>query len=925
MRKSIYPFFVLFVLQLTVHAQVDSKVADLLAKQPAETSNSFREVMAQLERFSESDISTLLRQLTPPGKGANAGIEYAANSYSYHVLLAGKGEQRATFVKGAIAALDALTDKDNKGFVIQLLQNAGDDTAVDALKRYLNDDRLSEKAARALARIGTESAGAALLAGLQDATEVAAVNVANALGFMAYQPAEQQLLARVSTEAIPLRKAVLYALSRVGSPAAEPALRKAAQDVGFVYDVTDATAAYVNYAYRLASMGETAAAEKIASRLLRSAKQDQQVHTRVAALRLLTQIDGNKQVNVLVKGTKDENSIYRSTALALLAPYLNERISWQIGRGIFKADESVQVAILRYFGDHNLVSMLPEVRRALDTGTPNVRATAVNTLQKLLGNEAAAELIERLGASDVETRTAIKEALLISKNSQLPTLLTRALSTEKDSALQVLLIDLLAQRGVGESVPLIFEIIQSEAPVEVKTAAYAALPQVARPTDLEKLMELLFSAKSEHVGPVQQAVIVAVNRGRDRIDQVQQVVARFQKTNAVSRPLFFPILSGIGGGEALALIADYTDNADPGIRGAATTALVNWSGAEALPKLVELSRKKVMDAAQRDAVVKGLIRVIGISGIPAEQKVLHLRDLFEIVETADQKKAILSALESSKTYNALIFAGKYLDDEQLKSTAANTVMNIALEDKRFYGPDVTRLLTKVMALLSGSESSYLREAIQKHLDEQTDQEAGYVSLFNGRDLTGWKGLVANPIQRVLMHPDSLAIAQEQADQLMRQGWSVEDGVLQFNGHGDNIATTEQYANFELFVDWKLAKEGKEGDAGIYLRGTPQVQIWDISRVDVGAEVGSGGLYNNEKNRRHPLKVADNPLGEWNTFRIVMIGDKVTVYLNGELVTDSVVLENYWNRSLPIFPIEQIELQAHGTHVSYRDIYIKELP
>ena len=75
----------------------------------------------------------------------------------------------------------------------------------------------------------------------------------------------------------------------------------------------------------------------------------------------------------------------------------------------------------------------------------------------------------------------------------------------------------------------------------------------------------------------------------------------------------------------------------------------------------------------------------------------------------------------------------------------------------------------------------------------------------------------------------------------------------------------------------------------------------------------------------PLKVADNKLDEWNTFRILMKGDRVTVYLNGELVTDNVILENYWDRNLPIFVEEQIELQAHGSPVSYRDIYIREIP
>jgi hypothetical protein len=127
---------------------------------------------------------------------------------------------------------------------------------------------------------------------------------------------------------------------------------------------------------------------------------------------------------------------------------------------------------------------------------------------------------------------------------------------------------------------------------------------------------------------------------------------------------------------------------------------------------------------------------------------------------------------------------------------------------------------------------------------------------------------------------------------------------------------------EMIVDWLITKEG---DSGIYLRGTPQVQIWDTSRVDVGAQVGSGGLYNNNSdNVRDPLKVADNPVNEWNTFRITMIGAFVTVYLNGELVVDNVKMDNYWDRSIPIFESGTIELQAHGNQLLFRDIYVQEI-
>ena len=128
----------------------------------------------------------------------------------------------------------------------------------------------------------------------------------------------------------------------------------------------------------------------------------------------------------------------------------------------------------------------------------------------------------------------------------------------------------------------------------------------------------------------------------------------------------------------------------------------------------------------------------------------------------------------------------------------------------------------------------------------------------------------------------------------------------------------------MYVDWMLDPSGKEPDAGIYLRGTPQVQIWDTARVNVGAQVGSGGLYNNKKYESKPSVVADNMTGIWNSFYIRMVDNRVTVFLNGIKVVDDVIMENYWDRSQPIFPKGQIELQAHGSKVYFRDLYIRRL-
>jgi len=196
----------------------------------------------------------------------------------------------------------------------------------------------------------------------------------------------------------------------------------------------------------------------------------------------------------------------------------------------------------------------------------------------------------------------------------------------------------------------------------------------------------------------------------------------------------------------------------------------------------------------------------------------------------------------------------------------------------------------------------------------TGARVGFTALFDGKTLDGWKGLVANPPARAGMSPEQLATEQVKADQRMREHWHVENGELTFDGGGDNLCTARDYTDFELLIDWKI---GPGGDSGIYLRGSPQVQIWDNP-------IGSGGLYNNRQNPFQPLVIADRPIGQWNTFRIIMVDDRVTVYLNDRMVVDNVVMENYWDRGKPIYRSGSIELQSHGAALWFRNVFIREI-
>lgn len=306
-----------------------------------------------------------------------------------------------------------------------------------------------------------------------------------------------------------------------------------------------------------------------------------------------------------------------------------------------------------------------------------------------------------------------------------------------------------------------------------------------------------------------------------------------------------------------------------------------------------------------------------------ENQVIGLRHIIEQTSDPQQREAALKLMANAGTYQALTFAASLMGDEQPQTAkaAASTVWQILAAHPEYNGKESREMLSQAIPLLEKKQ----KKQAKTWLDGADQNEEGFVCLFNGKNLHGWKGLVENPIARSKMNSDELAKAQEKADELMRRDWIIENGELVYIGNGwDNICTVKNYADFELLVDWRLDPTGKEPDAGVYLRGTPQVQIWDIRRTNVGAQVGSGGLYNNKKNPSTPTSVEDNKLGEWNTFRIVMKGEKVTVWLNGVKVVDDVVLENYWDRNLPIFPCDQIEMQAHGSRCYFRNIYVKEL-
>jgi HEAT repeat protein len=922
MRKIFYTIIFLLGLVATVNAQTERLMA-ILDKEPANNAAELNANAVAMAEIGEEGITDMLATMLQPNGTADNTKRYdAISGFSFYVTQPGKETWRAMAVQAYCKALAKISDPYNQAFVISQLQIVGKDDAVSTLKKYLSDKRLCDPAARALVKVNTPAAKQALREALPASQDSCRLSIVEALGDSKDDMAAESIGALIGKDK-KLTKVALYALAQIASSDSYDKMVAAARSAGYTYDETDATSSYVAYLTNLSTHGtlNKLRAAHYSKNLLDETTSAGQVHARIAAMKLVASLMGGPGTTTLVDAAKSGNAQYRAAAMEIAGPRLESQGAsvWirQLGKKDFTPE--AKAAIITMLGNNHAQEALPSALNGLKDSDKGVVMASIKASQQIGQDKALNDLLALIKTGDTDEITAIQNALLVMKGPGVVDQVAKSLPDAPGRA-QSALITVLAARKAHSKIYMVTPLLNSSDP-DVRAAAYASLDQLSGADNLDQLFGLLVSSdKPSETANVQLAIISVVGQAKDKPAQSMMVLAQMDKQSVEKKSRYFNILAAIGDKPSLNAVSNAYDKGDATMQKAAVMALSAWANPGAAPELLSIS-KKTDEAGLRDLTLHGYVDMISKSSYPDDEKVIYLRDAMEAAQTVPQKKMILEEIGNDKTFQALVFVSRYLDDTQLQGIAADDVTNIALSDKNFYGEDVKLWLNKAMQIQKGGDADYGKVAIRKFIAEMP-ADPGLVPLFNDKDLTGWKGLVGNPIERSKMDASTLAKEQQKADSIMRKGWYVKDSVLDFSGNGENICTTKQYRNFEMYVDWKIEAKG---DAGIYLRGSPQVQIWDTSRVDVGAQVGSGGLYNNQAHESKPLKLADNAIGDWNTFHIIMKDDKVTVYFNGVLVVDNVVMDNYWDRKLPIFPKEQIELQAHGTHVYYRDIYVRELP
>lgn len=902
-------------------------VVDLLAQSPFNKQKDYDKAMKELLSTKEAGVLQLVGMMVNPAKGDNAKVEYALSGLTFTAAKEDNAD-RLMVSNAYLKSLDTTKERETLAFVIRQLEVVAHDEAVEKLATYLSDESLSAPAASALSHIGTTKASSALLKALASASSNQIKrDIVVALGFMKSADAEAPVKALLNSGDAKLQQSVVQALGKIGSKESLKDLAELTKKANYTLDHSSATGAYLSLIAKLINEGNSKDAEKASKSLVKDSEKAKAEGTREAAIALTMNANPASATKTAVAALKDNCSRYRFAALRAAANHnTNGELYKEVIKAFPKAKDEVKTDIAGWIEEEakcpekraNLQSAAEPLIAGLASKDLNVQKAISKALVQLQNPTAITPLIALVTSTNAESVKIGKNALANFKGD-IATPLAKSLTSSNDAS-KVAILELLALRKSSKHLGEIITLTNTGSD-DVKKAAFNTLKDVVEAKDINSMYTLLESTDAKYTAPVQSAVISALGfMPKDK--QFKEISDKFSKTADSKKHLYFTALASTEDNKALDLILAGFKSNNKAQKDAAFDALVSWNDINAADQLMEIC-KDASATAYFDRAIGAYIKLASNKKLSGENRLIYLREAMAVAKTDKQKNDILKQVQATNTFQGLFFAGQYLDQKAIQQSAAQAVMNIALNNKNYTGEGVEALLNKVIDVLDNPDAGYQKEGIKKHLRE-VSMKNGFVSIFNGKDLQGWKGLVKNPIARAKMNATLLAKEQENADKAMRNSWYVENGNLIFKGKGDNICTDKQYGDFEMYVDWMLDPAGPEADAGIYLRGTPQVQIWDIARTNVGAEVGSGGLYNNKTHESKPLKVADNKLGQWNTFYIKMIGDRVTVYLNGELVTENVILENYWDRKQPIFAMEQIELQAHGCKVSYRDIYVKEL-
>ena len=837
-------------------------IADGLNQLPASEKKTFDTVMGELVSTGAEGIAQIAGMLVPASEGKNAVVEYALNGVVAYATTPGKDAEKAVVRQGLKQALEACTDNPNKAFLLTLLRNCGVAEDAPTFVKYLNDEYLSEWAISGLTSIdGTEE----ILLDLMKKEAAPKVALAHAAGIKKMASAEPILLAWSKNADAPTARAIYQSLAQCGTSLSLPVLGKAAKKVGYAWEESDATAAYLRLMKKLVAEGQAKSAVVVAKALL---KDTDKSHVRGAALDIVVSVDGKKALPYLIAALKNNNRDYRVNALRLSESIADETWYATLAKTLKgKADASVKADILNWLGTNHVTSQVDEVVAQMNASDEEVALAAIGAAGKIGGESALSALIAQLGG----THSPAAEKALLAFNGKVNAGILKALDSEKKVLLPA--IRIASARSMEEGAEKVFGLLASS-DAEISGAAYQALAGVVEPAHFNQLSTLL--EKGQQVPAIQKAMKNAL-LPLSKADQLANIQSHMGKSANAS--LYYPVLAQVGTSEA---IAEIRKGYEGNYKQAAYEALLTIDNAEMIPVLFEMAQA---DKANAQTLLNRYTDLVNKSSQTSIQKFQSYSKALELASDVKLQNRLLSLLGGTHTYQALLVVAPYMDNQSTSESAASAVRTIVSKNiETLGGEQIRQMLNKAITCfetVGDADAGYAIDDIKAMLEKLPEVETspkfelsaeeakeGFEVLFDGEDMSKWIG---NTIDYVPMNGAICVSAKY--------------------GNGGNLYTQKEYSDFIFRFEFCFMKEGVNNGVGIR---TPMGVDAAYEGMEIQILDHDAPIYKNLREYQvHgsvygiiPAKRIKSPkLGTWNTEEIWVKGDRIKVTVNGEVILD----------------------------------------
>ena len=837
-------------------------IADALNQLPASEKKVFDEVMGELASTGAEGIAQVAEMLVPASEGKNAIVEYALNGVVAYVSAPGKEAAKAAVRKGLVQALEACTDNPNKAFLLTLLRMCGEAEDASVFVKYLNDDYLAEWAISGLTSIkGTED----VLLDLMKQESAPKAILAHAAGLKKMASAEPILIAWLKGADEPTARAIYQSLAQCGTSLSIPVLGKAAKNVGYEWEASDATAAYLRLLQKLVGEGRGKEASVAAKALL---KATDKAHVRGAALDVVVAVEGKKALPLLAAALKNNDRAYRVNALRLSESVADENWYATVAKTLQgKADASVKADVLNWLGTNHVASQINAVVAQMGASDEEVALAAIKAAGKIGGEAALESLVAQLGGAHSDAA----EKALLAFNGKVNAGVLKALDAEKKVQLPAL--RLASARSMEESADKVFELLSSS-DAAISEAAYAALAGVVEPKDFGRLSLLL--EKGNQVLAVQKAMKQALLplAKEDQLAAIQPCMSK-----AANPSLYYPMLAQVGNTQA---IAEIRKGYEGQAKQAAYEALLTIDNAEMIPVLYEMAQA---DKEHSQAILNRYTDLVSKSAQKPIQQFQSYSQALALATDVKLQNRLIALLGGTHAYQALLVVEPYMDNQPTAESAAGAVRTIVSKNIETLGGDQIRgMLNKAITCFEAvgdADAGYAIDDIKAMLEKLPEMETspkfelsaqetkdGFEVLFDGEDMSQWIG---NTIDYVPMNGAICVSANY--------------------GNGGNLYTQKEYSDFIFRFEFCFMKEGVNNGVGIR---TPMGVDAAYEGMEIQILDHDAPIYKNLREYQvHgsvygiiPAKRIKSPkLGTWNTEEIWVKGDRIKVTVNGEVILD----------------------------------------